>query len=131
MSQRTVLAAVAGAITLFALGFLTYVILLADFFADNGAATQEEPVFWAIIVGELVLASLITFIFSQWASISTFAGGLKGGAVIGAMLALGIGLIQFGAHGVLTLNAVAADTVISLIRYGVAGGVVGLMLGRE
>ena len=131
MSQRTVLAAVAGAVTLFVLGFLTYAVLLRDFFAANATAVQTEPVLWAIAVGELAFGCLLAYIFSRWAGISTFTGGFQGGAIIGALMALGFGLIQFGAIGALNLTAVAAEVVISLIRYGIAGGVVGLVLGRS
>ncbi len=130
MSQRTVLAALAGAVTLFVLGYLTYVVLLAGFFAANGATALGQPVFWAIFLGELAFGFLLAYIFSRWAAIKTFAGGFQGGAVIGILLALGFGLIQFGAFGNITLTAVVADAVISLIRYGLAGGVVGLVLGR-
>ena len=73
----------------------------------------------------------MTYIFSRWTSISTFAGGFQGGMVIGALMALGVGLIQFGALGLGSLTSVIADTVVSLIRYGIAGGVVGVMLGRS
>ena len=130
MSQRTILAAVAGAVTLFVLGYLTYVVLLGDFFADHGAGTQAEPVFWAIILGELALGCLMAHIFDRWASIRTFAGGFQAGAVIGCLLAIGFGLIKFGAFGGTDLTAVAVDTVVSVIRYGLAGGVVGMVLGR-
>ena len=131
MSLRTVLAAVAGAVTLFVLGYLIYVVLLGDFFAAHGASVLGEPVFWAIFAGELAMASLVTFIFDQWASISTLAGGFKGGAIVGALVALNFGLIQFGAMGAGDLTAVVADAVVSLVRVGIAGAVIGLMLGRK
>ena len=41
------------------------------------------------------------------------------------------GLIQFGAMGAGDLTAVAADMVVSLVRVGIAGAVIGLMLGRK
>lgn len=131
MSLRTVLAAVAGAVTLFVLGFLTYVILLGDFFAAHGSAVVDEPVLGAIFVAELAMAILLTYIFDQWASISTFAGGFKGGAIVGVLVGLNYGLIQYGAAGTMDLTAVAADAVVTLVRAGLAGGVVGLMLGRK
>ena len=131
MSLRTVLAAVAGAVTLFVLGYVTYVVILGDFFAAHGAEVAGEPVFWAIFAGELATASLLTFIFDKWASISTLAGGFKGGAIVGALVALAVGLIQFGAMGAGDLTAVVADTVVSAVRVGIAGAVVGMMLGRK
>ncbi len=131
MSQRSILAAIAGAITLFVLGFVIYAVVLKDFFASNGAAVVEAPVYWAIALGELAFGVLLAYIFSRWASISTFAGGFQGGAVLGALIALGIGLVQFGALGGPNLTAVIADTVVSAVRVGIAGGVVGMVLGRD
>ena len=131
MSGRTVLAAIAGGITLFLLGYLSYVVLLSDFFAANGPAVQETPTYWAIAVGEIAFGALMAYVFSRWAGIKTFGGGFQGGAIIGALVALGTGLIHHGAFGQLTLTAVGADTVVSLIRFGIAGGVVGVILGRD
>jgi hypothetical protein len=131
MSQRNVLAAVLGGITLFLLGYLFYGVLLADYFAANGAANQPQMVLWALGLGELVFACLMAYIFSAWAAISTFAGGAKGGALIGALSGLSIGLIMFGAYGMMTLPAIAVDTLVSLVRGGIAGGVIGAMLGRR
>jgi hypothetical protein len=131
MSQRTALAALAGGVTLFVLGYVCYVLLLGDFFAGQGAAGLAQPILWAIFLGELALAVLVTYVFNQWATISTFAGGFKAGAVLGALLGLNYGLVQFGAMGAITLTGAAVDTVVTLVRVGIAGGVIGLVLGRK
>ena len=44
-----------------------------------GGLTKETPIWWALIIGELLLAALVTLIFGRWASISTPLGGLKAG----------------------------------------------------
>ncbi len=131
MSQRTVLAAVAGAIALFVLGYLVYALALADFFAAQGADTLESPNLVYIFIGELAFAVLLTFLFSYWASISTFAGGFKGGAIVGALVSLSMGMIMMGAMGMGTPIGVVADVVASIVRVGIAGGVIGAMLGRS
>ncbi|MEM7482886.1 MAG: hypothetical protein AAF481_17060 [Acidobacteriota bacterium] len=131
MSQRTVLAAVVGGIVLFVLGYLIYGIALADFFDGQGVGAVDEPILWAIFVGNLVMAILITYIFAQWASISTFGGGFKGGAIIGGLIALSIGLVMHGVSGEMTLVGVVAEVIVSIVRVGLAGGVIGMLLGRK
>ncbi|MEM7051334.1 MAG: hypothetical protein AAF604_16810 [Acidobacteriota bacterium] len=130
MSQRTLLATIVGALVLFVLGFLVYGMALADYFAGQGIETLDEPILWAIFLGELAMAALLTFIFVQWASISTFAGGFKGGAIVGGLVTIAFGMIQIGAMGA-NFAPIVVDLVISVVRVGLAGGAIGAMLGRK
>ena len=130
MSQRTLVAAVVGGLVAFGLGYVFYVLALADFFAANGWQVMETPTLWAIAAGEIVLGYLMAYIFSTWASISTPAGGAKAGALIAALMTLGVSLIIFGAQGEITLVGVFADTVVTAVRWAVAGAAIGMVLGR-
>jgi hypothetical protein len=128
------LATLAGGITLFILGYLFYVVVLAGFFAAHaGTATgavREPPIIWGIFVAELALAALMTIIYGRWATISTAVGGLKAGAVIGLLYALNFGLVMFATTNTTDLTAVAVDLVVSAVRLGIAGAVIGLILGK-
>ena len=74
-------------IVLFFLGYLIYGILIESFFLDHtGSATnvmKTEMKFWPLILGNLSLAALLSYIFLKWAGITTFVGGLKTAATIG------------------------------------------------
>ena len=135
MSQSKTLAVIAGAVTMFVMGFLIYGLALASFFETNaGSATgvmREAPVFWALGVGNIAMAVLLTYIFSTWASISTSAGGSKAGALIGLLMALSFDFIMLGTTNILTETAMAADGVSSAVILGVGGAVIGAMLGRK
>jgi len=89
-AKKVIMASLAGAVTLFLLGFIFYGVLLMDFFNNAAGASasvyRQEPILWAIFLGELSTAALVTIIFGRWASIKTFMGGLKGGAIIGLLL---------------------------------------------
>ena len=65
-----------GGVILFLLGFLFYIVIFGNFFeANQGTATgvpKEAPDMWAIALGNLALAGLLTLVFGRWASISTF-----------------------------------------------------------
>ena len=127
------LATVAGGVTLFVLGGLLYGLLLADFFESHSAANtmRETPIWWALIIGELLLAALVTLIFGRWASISTPLGGLKAGAIIGLLLAAAINFTMFAVSTVFVdPTAGVVDAVVSAIRLGIGGAVIGLVLGK-
>jgi len=134
MSAKSfVLATVAGGVTLFVLGGLLYGLLLADFFESHSAANtmRETPIWWALIIGELLLAALVTLIFGRWASISTPLGGLKAGAIIGLLLAAAINFTMFAVSTVFVdPTAGVVDAVVSAIRLGIGGAVIGLVLGK-
>lgn len=121
-----VAAAVAGGLTLFLMGFIFYVLLLADFF-DSSVA--KDPLdFPFIVLGEVVWGGLLVWIFSR-AGISTLADGAKAGAVFGFLAALAFGFIMYGATTVADFTYYLADSVVWAIRYAVAGAVVGWSLG--
>ena len=99
-AKKFIMAMLAGAVTLFLLGYVFYVALLADFFmkaAGSAAGTfRQEPILWSIFLGEAAMAALITLIFGRWASIKTFTGGLKAGAIIGILAGLSINFVFYG-----------------------------------
>jgi len=134
-AKKAIMASLAGAVTLFLLGFIFYGVLLMDFFNNAAGSSanvyRQEPILWSIFLGELSTAALVTIIFGRWASIKTFMGGLKGGAIIGLLMGLGINLVFYGTTTLGTLASTLVDPVISVIRLGIAGGVIGWVLGKE
>lgn len=130
--KNFVLATVAGGVTLFVLGGVLYGLLLFDFFESHSAPNimRETPIWWALITGELLLAALVTLIFGRWASISTPLSGLKAGAIIGLLLAAAVNLTMYATSSIVDPTAGVADVVVSVIRLGIAGAVIGLVLGK-
>ncbi len=134
-TKRFALATVAGGVTLFILGALIYGLALADFYAANaGSATgvlREEPLFWSLAIGELAFAALLTLVLGRWAGVSSVGEGLKQGAIVGFLLALGINLITYGVMNTMNLTAALADVVVGTFRLGLAGAVIGAVLARS
>ncbi len=134
-AKKVIMASLAGAVTLFLLGYIFYGVLLMDFF-NNAAGSyasvyRQEPILWSIFLGELSMAVLLTIVFGRWASIKTFMGGLQGGAIIGLLVGLGMNLIFYGTTTLGTMTSTLVDPIISVIRLGIAGGVVGWVLGKN
>ncbi len=138
MTAKTrVLATLFGFITFFLLGWLLYGMLLMDFYASNsGIATnvaraEEDMVWWALIVGNLLQAYFLVYVLGKMGNVNTFMSGLGTGAVIGLILGLAFNLTMFGTTNMMNLTATLVDPLVSMIMMGITGGVIGMMLGRD
>src|SRR5258708_901763 len=94
MFVRILVAGIAGAIAMFLLGWLIYGILLHGYFDSTMTATAKSmmldpPNFVPLAIAQIVFGVLFAFIFASWASVNTFAGGLKAGAILMFGLSLG------------------------------------------
>ena len=131
--KNKILAIIGGTVALFGLGYLIYAVL--GFFAQQGSAA--EAVFSKldiapIILMEVLYAALLTLIFSKWAQIKTFATGAKAGLIIGAFIGACATLEVFARTvDVIETTGVILAAVTFGVRFAVAGGVVGWLLGRE
>ncbi len=132
--KNNILAVLCGTIALFGLGYLIYVVL--GYHAWNGSgveAVAAEPInLTTIIIMEVLYATLITLIYSKWASIKTFGTGAQTGLIIGAFLGALPALEIFSTtNDLIDITGVITGAVTFAIRFAVAGGIIGWMLGRE
>ena len=136
-AKKRIMATLAGFVVLFLLGWILYGMLLMDFYASNsGSATgvpraETEMVWWALIVGNVLQAYLLVYIFGKWANITTFAGGLQAGATIGLILGFAFNLTMFATTNMMNLTAAMVDPFVGAVMMGITGGVVGMVLGRK
>jgi len=135
MLLRVLAATVAGGITLFFLGWLVYGILLMDFMKDNmvnypGLMKEPMPDMVPLVIANLVIAGLFAFVFEYWATIRTFVGGLKGGAIMMFLIALYIDLSFMSFMNIMKgMTPVIVDVIAATVIGAIAGGVIGLVLG--
>ena len=132
-SKRIVLAVLAGGVAFFVTGFLLYGLLLREVMIANTApgTMKELPDFPLLILSNLVLAAFLTLILSKWDGARNLIGGVKAGVPIGLLLALGVGLALYATTNMMTGVGVFVDTVATVVRFAVAGGAVGAILGRR
>jgi hypothetical protein len=138
MTAKTrILATLVGFVVLFLLGWLFYGFLLMDFYESNSGSasgvmrTDENMIWWALILGNLFQTYLLVYIFGNWANITTFSSGLKAGITIGLILGLAFNLTMYGTSNIMNMTSALVDPIVSAVMMGVTGGVVGMMLGRE
>ena len=127
MNTKTLIAAVAGGLTLVVTGGLVYVLLLADFFTVD--VTRESANLLYIVPGELVFGCLLAWVLSCCGA-SSVVDGAKYGALVGFLIALGYGLIMYGAMDITDLTHYLVEAVVWAVRFACAGAVIGWWYGR-
>ena len=136
-SKKRIMATLAGFVILFLLGWLLYGMLLMDFYQANSGTVigvmreESEMIWWALIVGNLLQAYLLVYIFGKWANITSFGGGLKAGAILGLILGFAINLTMYGTTNMMNLTAALVDPFVGAAMMGITGGVIGYVLGRN
>jgi len=132
--KRFIIGTVVGAITLYALGYLIWELAFADFFAANaGSATgvvKDPQVIWALALGTLSYAALLTLAIGTRAGSATIVEGLKIGAIVGFLMWFSVDFIHYGIGNVSNLTATIADALLELIDAGISGAVIAAVLGK-
>ena len=132
-NKKLIIGTVAGGVTFFVLGFVLYGIVLESFFANHaGSATgvlKTEIMFWPLILGNLALAALLSYVFLKWAKIKSFGGGMKAGAIIGFLIALSLDMILYDTTNMMDLTASIVDVIVFTVMTAIGGGVIGMVLG--
>ena len=132
--KRLAIGSVVGTIVLYLLGMLIWEVLFTDFFeAQAGSAEglwREAPIVWAMVVGTLLFAVLLTLGLESGSGSKSIVDGLKVGFVVGLLLWGTADLILYGLTNMNTLTGAIADAVLEGIRAGITGGVIALVLGK-
>jgi hypothetical protein len=131
-TNRFVLAAAAGGITVFIVGGLLYGVLLAGFFeANQGSAAgvmRESPDYVHLFLGQLVFGALLAVIIGKWAGVAGAGAGLRIGAIIGLLFGFAIDLTMFGVTNISNITATLVDPFVTMVQLGLGGAVVGAVL---
>ena len=132
--KRLSIGSVVGTITLYLLGILIWGNLFVEFFdANSGSAVgvdRESPIVWAVVVGSLFYAVLLTLALESRSASKSLVDGLKIGAVVGALLWGTADFIILGTTNIDTLTGAVADTILEGIRGGITGGVIAAVLSK-
>ena len=132
--KKYLFGSVAGGATLLITGFIIYIIIFQDsptfIYGEGADACTRELIFPVIALMELFYGLLLTMIFSKWASISTFKGGLSAGGWIGVLIGLTFGMWMFATTTLINAGGIAYYAITIGVRFALAGGVVGWVLGK-
>ncbi len=131
--KRGLIATVAGGFAFFLLGGLIYAVILAGFYESNlGSATgvlREQPIAWALLLSQLGLGGLVTYVFVH-ADVATAAEGLKTGAIFGLLFGIAMAFDLYGVTNWSNLTVALVEPFVTAARMAIAGAVIGWTLGR-
>lgn len=132
--KRLSIGSITGLVVLYVVGIVFWEMLFADFFTANAGTAEgvqrEEQIIWAIALGALLYAALITLMMEARGGPDSLANGLKTGAIVGFLLWGTVDFTYFGIANLNNLTAAVADTVLEAVRGGIAGAVIAVVLGK-
>lgn len=134
--KKIAIASVAGGIVFWLLGGLIYGMALTSFMTEHAAGPtanmrgDADMILWAMLLGNIIQAGLFAYIYDHWAGIATFMSGAKAGLLIGALMAAGMGFINYAVFSGADLTWVITDIVVHGVMGAIAGGVIGFLLGK-
>ena len=133
-TKRLVAGTLVGGIILYAVGYVIFDLAFADFYAANaGSATgvvRDPQLVWAVALGSLSYAALITLAIGSRVGSSTMGAGVMSGAVVGFLLWFTADFILYGVSNVTNLTRSVVDPLLELVRGGLSGGVIAVVAGK-
>ncbi len=132
--KRFIIGTVVGAITLYILGYLIFDLALGEFDSANAGSAigvvKDPQVIWAVALGTLSYAALLTLAIETRGGSVTIVDGLKIAAIVGFLMWFGVDFIRYGLGNVWNLTLTFVDPLLELIRPGISGAVVAAVLGK-
>ena len=132
--KRLIIGSLVGAITLYILGQLIFCMAFAEFYAANrGSATgvaRDTNLIWAIVLGSLSYAVLLTLAIETRSGSTSLLDGMKIGGVVGFLLWFTVNFTLYGLQNVSNLTVTIADPLLELVRGGIGGAIIAVVLGK-
>lgn len=135
MNTKLFIAAIAGGVLYFLLGWIVYGILLMDFYAENtivyAGLMKEMPNLILMFLSNLFMAFLITWIFQKWANIRTVSHGFSAGFLIGLLYSLSIDLMFYSTMNLYNETVLIVDIIVNAVLIALVGACIGWILGLD
>lgn len=128
MNTKTfILAGLVGGIVNWLLAWLSYGIILADYFPQPSENTRS---ILFIFLGCLSLGFFLSYFYNRWAQISTTSTGARAGAFFGLFLALCYGFFKMAMETSITAELFTLDLAVSIGMTAITGAVIGGINGK-
>ncbi len=130
--KKMLIGTVAGGVAFLLLGSLIYEVILGGFYRANlGSATgvlRELPIWWAMVVSQLALAAVVTYVFLH-ANVATASDGLRTGAIVGLLLGITMSFDLYSVTNWSNMTVAFVEPFVWAVRTALAGAVIGWTLG--
>ncbi len=136
-TNKFIIGGIIGGVANFLLGWLVWGMLLLNFM--NGHTTEagkavmraeENTIWWALILANLVLGFLISYILNK-AGVMTAAAGAAMGAVVGLLMSAAIDLFNYAFMDLSDSSTpMIVDILASVVVTAIVGAIIGWYNGR-
>ncbi len=130
--KKLLIGGIAGGVAYFLLGWLVYGILLMDFMNNHtgtaGNVARAEPDFMYLIIGNLAMGFLMTYIFIK-ANVSGIASGIMTGGILGLLTSVGYDCMIYATTTTMSKTGMAADVAATTVMSAVVGGIIAILIG--
>ena len=134
MNNRLLKSGLAAGVALFVMGFLIWGFALAGFFeAHVGSATgvmKDPPDFLFIVLASLLQGIFLALVLG-WKGVASAGDGMKAGAMLGVLMALGLNTLFFGTTNLMDMTGSLVDALMVGVQWGIAGAAVGMVSGSS
>ena len=125
---------IAGGVAFFLLGWLVYGMLLANFMATHPGTAGDlsrpngELLYLYLVIGNLAQGLFLAYIFLK-GNVTTMAGGLVTGAVVGFLMSVSFDCIMYATSTIASKTMMAGDVAAATVITAIAGAVVAMVIG--
>lgn len=136
-TNKFLVGGIIGGIANFLLGWLVWGTLLMSFMQGHTTAsgkaamrTDENMIWWALIVANLLLGFLISYILNK-AGVMSASAGAAIGAVVGLLMSASIDLFNYAFMDLSdSMITIIVDVLASIVVTAIVGAIIGWYNGR-
>jgi len=127
-TRKFLIGGITGGIVYFLLGYVIYGMLLRNYMKPYVAGVDrgDNLIFWAIILGNLLMGFLLSYVLNR-ANVSSIADGVVTGAVLGFLITSGFDMLTYGTTHLMSSKQIVLDAAASAVLSGIAGAVVAMV----
>ena len=138
-NNKSLLAMLAAFVVMMLLGWVSYGMLLKDFYHDNAGLTgdlyaqvfkADDQMNWGFGIVSTLAASLMLTTVLVWGNFTSAADGAKAAAILYLLLAISVDFGFMSFTNLFTMKGSLVDVVSNTITGAITGAVVGWVLGK-
>jgi len=135
-SKKFLIGGLAGGVVFFLLGWLLYGMLLMDFMMQHSNTasgvfrSETEMIWWAMVVGNLGLGFLLSYVLNK-ANVTGAMAGATTGAVVMLLLSVSMNCIMYAQLNLWDTTSIVVDILVSAVIGAIVGAVIGWLNGRN
>ncbi|MBI1343535.1 MAG: hypothetical protein GC171_11430 [Terrimonas sp.] len=135
-TNKFLVGGIVGGIANFLLGWVVWGMLLMSFMKDHTTAAgkavmraDDDMVWWALIIGNLALGFLLSYVLNK-SGVKSAGSGAATGAAVGLFVGIAIDLFNYAMMDMSDTTAIVVDVLAGVVVSAIVGAIIGWLNGR-